>query len=224
MKCLVVSGTDTEVGKTIVTAALASQAFQAGSRVTVLKPAQTGLSDGEPGDADEVRRLSGVDDVREIVRYPEPLAPATAAANVGEAGVTVAQIVEVIGGIEDRDLLIIEGAGGVLVRFNDLGETLIDLAAALEAKVVLVVRAGLGTLNHSALSIEALRTRAVECPGLVIGSWPETPDLATRANLKDLPSYCDVPLLGRIPEGAARLQPLEFQTQAQTWINSGGLL
>jgi len=224
MKCLVVSGTDTEVGKTIVTAALASQASLAGSRVTVLKPAQTGLVDGEPGDADEVQRLSGVDDVREIVRYPEPLAPATAAANVGEAGVTVAQIVEVIGGIKDRDLLIIEGAGGVLVRFNDLGETLIDLAAALEAQVVLVVRSGLGTLNHSALSIEALRARAVECPGLVIGSWPETPDLATRANLKDLPSYCGVPLLGRIPEGAARLEPLEFQTQAQSWINSGGIL
>jgi len=224
MKCLVVSGTDTEVGKTIVTAALASQASEAGLRVTVLKPAQTGLAEGEPGDADEVKRLSGVDDVREIIRYPEPLAPATAAANVGESGITVAQIVEVIGGIEDRDLLIIEGAGGVLVRFNDLGETLIDLAAALEAPVVLVVRSGLGTLNHSALSIEALRARGVECPGLVIGSWPGTPDLATRANLKDLPSYCGVPLLGRIPEGSARLQPLDFQTKAQSWINSGGLL
>jgi len=224
MKCLVVSGTDTEVGKTIVTAALASQASEAGLRVTVLKPAQTGLAEGESGDADEVKRLSGVDDVREIIRYPEPLAPATAAANVGESGITVAQIVEVIGGIEDRDLLIIEGAGGVLVRFNDLGETLIDLAAALEAPVVLVVRSGLGTLNHSALSIEALRARGVECPGLVIGSWPGTPDLATRANLKDLPSYCGVPLLGRIPEGSARLQPLDFQTKAQSWINSGGLL
>jgi len=224
MKCLVVSGTDTEVGKTIVTAALASQASEAGLRVTVLKPAQTGLAEGEPGDADEVKRLSGVDDVREIIRYPEPLAPATAAANVGESGITVAQIVEVIAGIEDRDLLIIEGAGGVLVRFNDLGETLIDLAAALEAPVVLVVRSGLGTLNHSALSIEALRARGVECPGLVIGSWPGTPDLATRANLKDLPSYCGVPLLGRIPEGSARLQPLDFQTKAQSWINSGGLL
>ncbi|MBK5231431.1 MAG: ATP-dependent dethiobiotin synthetase BioD [Thermoleophilia bacterium] len=224
MKALIVAGTDTGVGKTMVTAAFASQAQRAGRRVAVLKPAQTGLPEGESGDVDEVKRLSGVEDIHEIVRHPEPLAPATAAAQVGDPGITVEQIVDVIDEIKDRDLIIIEGAGGVLVRFDELGGTLIDLAVALEAPVVLVARAGLGTLNHSALSIEALRNRGAECPGVVIGAWPEAPDLVARANVSDLPSYCGAPLLGRIPDGAARLDPLEFQTQAQSWINSGGLL
>ena len=212
MKLLVVAGTDTGVGKTIVTAALASRAKAAGERVAVVKPAQTGVTAGEPGDMDEVRRLSGVDDVHELARYAEPLAPATAAALEDGAGITV------------DDLVIVEGAGGVLVRFSDSGETLIDLAAALRAPVLLVARAGLGTLNHAALTVEALLSRGVDCAGLVIGEWPETPDLAARANVSDLSSYCGVPLLGRVPEGAARLEPLEFQTQAQSWINSGGLL
>ena len=224
MKTLIVAGTDTEVGKTVVTAALASQARQAGRRVAVLKPAQTGLEQGEPGDIQEVSRLSGVDDVHEIVRYPDPLAPATAAAQVGKTGVTVEQIAEAVRGLTARDLVLIEGAGGVLVRFDESGGTLIDLAAALEAPVLLVARAGLGTLNHSALSIEALRARGVECPGIVIGSRPDNPDLAMRANVSDLPSYCGAPLLGQVPEGAARLEPLEFQTRSQSWINSGGLL
>ena len=224
MKTLIVGGTDTGVGKTIVTAALASQALRAGRRIAVIKPAQTGLAEGEPGDADEVKRLSGIDDVIEIIRYPDPLAPASAAARVGGPGITVAQIARVVGALSDHDLVIIEGAGGVLVRFDESGGTLIDLADALGAPVLLVARAGLGTLNHSALSIEALRARGVECPGIIIGSWPETPDLATRANVSDLPSYCGAPLLGQVPEGAARLEPLEFQNQSQSWINSGGLL
>ena len=224
MKFLIVSGTDTGVGKTIVTAALASQAKQAGRRVAVVKPAQTGLAEGEPSDMEEVGRLSGVDDVHELARYPDPLAPATAAARIGESGIGVEEIATGAAALEDRDLVIIEGAGGLLVRFHEDGDTLIDLAAALRAPVVLVARAGLGTLNHSALSIRALRESGVKCPGLVIGSWPENPDVAARANVKDLPSYCGAPLLGQIPEGAARLEPLEFQTQAQSWINSGGLL
>lgn len=224
MKLLLVAGTDTGVGKTVVTAALAAQAKAAGRRVAVVKPAQTGVLEGEPGDADEVRRMAGIEDVHELARYAEPLAPATAAALEGRAGITVDEVVEAINRLGDRDLVIVEGAGGVLVRFSDSGETLADLAAALRAPVLLVARAGLGTLNHSALSVEALLGRGVECPGLVIGSWPETPDLATRSNVSDLSAYCGVPLLGRVPEGAARLEPLEFQTQAQSWINSGGLL
>ncbi len=224
MKLLVVAGTDTGVGKTIVTAALASRAKAAGERVAVVKPAQTGVTAGEPGDMDEVRRLSGVDDVHELARYAEPLAPATAAALEDGAGISVDEVTAAINALEDRDLVIVEGAGGVLVRFSESGETLADLAAALRAPVLLVARAGLGTLNHSALSVEALLSRGVACAGLVIGEWPETPDLAARANVSDVSSYCSVPLLGQVPEGAARLEPLEFQTQAQSWINSGGIL
>jgi dethiobiotin synthetase len=79
MRALVVTGTDTEVGKTVVTAALAALARARGEKVTVVKPVQTGVRADEPGDLDEVRRLSGVDDLHEFARFPDPLAPAAAA-------------------------------------------------------------------------------------------------------------------------------------------------
>src|SRR5690242_13795471 len=88
---LVVTGTGTGVGKTVVTAALAALALAAGRRVAVLKPAQTGVTEAEPGDLEDVRRLVGEHQnltARELARYPDPLAPATAAARAGRPPVT----------------------------------------------------------------------------------------------------------------------------------------
>ncbi len=84
--------------------------------------------------------------------------------------------------------------------------------------MIVVARAGLGTLNHTALTCEALRARGLECLGVVIGSWPDTPGLAEERNLADLPLYAGVPLLGRIPEGAGRLDPAAFAARASDWI------
>ena len=109
----------------------------------------------------------------------------------------------------DADVVLVEGAGGLLVRFDDDGGTLADVAALLDAPVVVVVRAGLGTLNHAALTVEALRARGLQCAGLVIGSWPREPDLAARCNIEDLGAIA--PLLGRIPEGAGKLARADFQ-------------
>lgn len=83
MSILVVTGTDTGVGKTIVTAAVASLARERGSSVAVVKPAQTGVTDNEPGDLDDVIRLSGVRTTFELSRFPDPLAPAAAARRAG---------------------------------------------------------------------------------------------------------------------------------------------
>ncbi|WP_159059917.1 AAA family ATPase, partial [Streptomyces scabiei] len=77
MTVLVVTGTGTEVGKTVTTAAVAAVALASGRSVAVLKPAQTGVRPDERGDADEVARLAGAVTVRELARYPEPLGPAT---------------------------------------------------------------------------------------------------------------------------------------------------
>jgi dethiobiotin synthetase len=82
--------------------------------------------------------------------------------------------------------------------------------------VLLVVRAGLGTLNATALACEALRARALVCAGLVIGAWPDEPDLAARCNLEDLPAYAGVPLAGRLPDGAGDLDPEAFLEMATT--------
>jgi dethiobiotin synthetase len=222
MSILVVTGTGTGVGKTVVTAALAALALAEGRRVAVLKPAQTGVAVGEFGDLDELRRMVGVRlghldalTTLEMARFPDPLAPATAAARAGVEPVTPAEAATVAAELaEEHDLVLVEGAGGLLVRLAGTG-TLADVATELGAPVLVVVEAGLGTLNASALTTEALAVRGLRCAGLVIGSWPSEPDLAQECNLVDLPSVTGVPLLGRMPAGAGSLPPAEFLAAAR---------
>ncbi|MER5729547.1 dethiobiotin synthase [Streptomyces sp. NPDC002138] len=217
---VVVSGTGTEIGKTVVTSAIAAAAVAAGRSVAVLKPAQTGVGPDEDGDAAEVRRLAGAGvTTLELVRYPEPLAPDTAARRSGLATVGPAEVAEAASKLAtEHDLVLVEGAGGLLVRFDEAGHTLADAARLLRAPVLIVVPAGLGTLNSAALTAEALRARELAALGLVVGSWPTTPDLASRCNLADLPSVSAMPLLGAVPQGSAALAPAAFRTAAPGWL------
>ncbi|WP_228979124.1 dethiobiotin synthase [Streptomyces sp. DH12] len=220
MPVLVVSGTGTEIGKTVVTAAVAAAARAAGRTVAVLKPAQTGVAPGEPGDADEVVRLVG-DGVtgRELARFPEPLAPETAARRAGMPPVRPAAVAEAAEELAARhDLVLVEGAGGLLVRYDGEGATLADAARLLGAPVLVVAAAGLGTLNLAALTGEALRARGITQTGVVVGSWPEAPGLAERCNLADLPTAAGAPLLGVVPRGAGALAPASFRAAAPTWL------
>jgi len=213
---LVVTGTCTGVGKTVVTAALAALAAAGGQRVAVLKPAQTGVAPGDPGDLGDVARLAGPGVTRrELARWSEPLAPATAARRSGAPPVTPAAVAAAARALAgDHDLVLVEGAGGLLVRLDDDG-TLADAAVALGAPVLVVTAAGLGTLNATALTVEALRTRRLVCAGVVIGAWPAVPDLAARCNLADLPRVTGVPLLGALPENAGTLTPAGFLALAR---------
>jgi dethiobiotin synthetase len=210
---LVVTGTGTDVGKTVVTAAVAALAP---GRVAVLKPAQTGVGPNEPGDLAEVARLVPGVTTRELARYPDPLAPATAARQAGrlpvrpEAAATAALELD-----HDHDLVLVEGAGGIAVRFDDDGGTLVDVAAKLGAPVLVVATAGLGTLNHTELTVAELRRRGLTCLGVVVGAWPADPDLAARCNLVDLPVVTGVPLLGAVAAGAGRLDPAAFASTAR---------
>lgn len=221
-KILVVTGTGTEVGKTVTTAALAATALRAGKSVAVLKPAQTGVADGEPGDVAEVRRLAGeaVTGV-ELARYPEPLAPATAARRAGMAPLGAAAVAGAAERLAERhDLVLVEGAGGLLVRYDEQGATLADAARLLSAPVLVVAAAGLGTLNATALTAEALRSRGLSGAGTVIGSLPESPDLATRCNLTDLPEATGLPLCGVLPEAAAAMEPVIFRAVSPSWLSA----
>jgi dethiobiotin synthetase len=206
------------VGKTVVVAAIAALARARGERVAVVKPAQTGVAPGEPTDLEEVRRLSGVGDLHELSRFAEPLAPATAARRATSPGVAPAAVCAAVEELRDRDLVLIEGAGGLLVRFDAAGGTIADVAAELGAPVLLVARAGLGTLNDAALASEALRGRGLACLGVVVGAWPAEPDLAARCNLDDLPAYARAPLLGRLPGGAGDLDPTAFLAAARAGL------
>lgn len=215
---IVVTGTDTDVGKTGVTAALA---VLAGESVAVVKPAQTGVLPGEPGDLAEVGRLSGVTVLHEGVRLPEPLAPTTAARR---AGIVLPSVEECAASIDDLarryETVLVEGAGGLLVGLDAEGNSLADLAEHLTSpfQFVVVARAGLGTLNHAGLTVEALRVRGLPVDGLVIGSWPAEPDLAERCNLDDLPATTGVPVIARIPAGVGGWSREEFRAAVPGWF------
>ncbi|WKX73917.1 dethiobiotin synthase [Streptomyces sp. XD-27] len=220
MSVLVVSGTNTEIGKTVVTAALAAAALAQGRSVAVVKPAQTGVAEGEPGDVAEVRRLAG-DAVTgvELARFPEPLAPDRAALRAGLAPVRTADVELAVKRLAaEHDLVLVEGAGGLLVRLDDRGATLADVAGLLDAPVLVVAQAGLGTLNMTTLTTEALRARGLACRGVVIGSWPAAPGLADRCNLADFPEAAGAPLLGAVPERAGTLPPAGFRRTAPDWL------
>ncbi len=211
---MVVTGTDTGVGKTIVTAAIAAAV---GRGVAVVKPAQTGSSD-EMSDMDTVGRLAAPASAKTLASFPDPLAPLAAARVAGleplDLYATADSIKEIAAG---HELTLVEGAGGLLVpmglRPGGAPWTVADLAVALDAPAVVVVRAGLGTLNHTALTLEALERRGVTAH-VVIGSWPAAPELVHFANLDDLPG----PLHGLLPDGAGALAPGVFRRSAPGWF------
>ena len=209
-----VTGTGTGIGKTVGTAALAAAALGAGRSVCVVKPVQTGVAADEPGDVHEIARLvgpSGPITMLELVRLGEPMAPQAAAAR---AGVTLPDLQEHVIRIEQaaarHDLVLVEGAGGVLVRLDGTGVkggTVADLAVLLGAEAVVVAGAGLGTLNVTELTVEALRARRVTVRGVLVGCWPDAPGEVERQNLLDLPELTGVPLLGVVPELAPGAVP-----------------
>ncbi|MFC6159157.1 dethiobiotin synthase [Kribbella jiaozuonensis] len=215
---ILVTGTDTEVGKTITTAALAVRAV---GTVAVVKPAQTGVGPDEPGDLDDVHRLTGLTKLHEGVRLRDPLAPTTAARRQGVTLPPVAAHAKAIDQLTlTNDTVLVEGAGGILVGLDAEGNNLADLAGQLTTPFcfVVVARAGLGTLNHAGLTVEALRSRGLPIEGLVIGSWPEQPDLAEECNLADLPAVTGVPVIGRIPAGAGSLDQEAFKAAVPSWF------
>jgi dethiobiotin synthetase len=120
----------------------------------------------------------------------------------------------------EHDLVLVEGAGGLLVRLDDEGGTLADAARLLSAPVVVVTAAGLGTLNTTELTVRELTCRGLDPAGVLIGSWPAAPDLAARCNLADLPAVTGVPLVGAIPSGAGALSPPAFRSEAPAWLSA----
>ena len=96
------------------------------------------------------------------------------------------------------------------MRYDPAGTTIADLAAMLDAPVLVVAPPALGTLNHTALTLEALAARKLACAGIVIGSWPARPGLAEQSNLSDLATVAGRPLAGILPAGAGRMDPATF--------------
>jgi dethiobiotin synthase len=219
-----VTGTDTGVGKTVLCAALAAALTAAHRSVAVYKPTQAGV-DEDGGDIDRIRRLAAIDDVHEGIRLPYPMAPIAAAERAGMTLPSADAHVTAIGRLAaSHDHTLVEGAGGVLVQLDQHGRTLADIVTATATAcgsgtlgAIVVCRAGLGTLNHTELTVEALSRRGIAVVGLVIGSWPREPteiDLSNREYLSRHP----VPLLAAVPEQAGQLAPAQFRAAARGWF------
>lgn len=221
MNVLVVTGTGTGVGKTVVTAALACHARLAGVGVAVCKPVQTGAADGDD-DLGDIARLSGVSQLAGRWRYPEPLAPVAAAQRAGLPLPSGAELVESVLAAR-APLTLVEGAGGLLVEIGADAFTLRDLAVELDAPVLLVTSAELGTLNYTALTLESLAAQDVPCAGLVIGSWSRDPGAAENDNRETLMKMA--PLRAVLPAGAGSLTAAQFETMSASafepaWVAS----
>lgn len=195
-----VTGTDTGVGKTVVSAALAACWTAAGLDVAYVKPVQSGADDGDDDAADVARWAPAAVDVVGTVLGPS-LAPAVAVRRAG-------------GRLEREDLvrtvadtashwpgarLVVEGAGGLLVELGTDGTTCADLADTLALPLVVVARPGLGTLNHTALTLAEADRRGLAVAGVVVCGWPDEPDLATRTNLAELDRLSGGRLAGVVP-------------------------
>jgi len=183
MADLLVTGTDTDVGKTVVAAAIILGLRQMGIRAVGFKPAETGLAPEAPADSEVLAVASTIDVplARPLLRRPELLCPAVAA---DRAGLVLApqEIEERISALRAAGhFVVVEGTGGILAPLA-WGYTVLDLASRMGLEAVVVSRAGLGALNHVSLTVEALRRRDVPIRGVVLNARGEPPDLAEATN------------------------------------------
>jgi dethiobiotin synthetase len=204
-KNLFITGTDTGIGKTTVLSAIVAAVHRHGWRVGVLKPVETGCDDGQPGgplprDAAQLRYFSGCQlDLNAIcpLALKEPLAPLVAARREG-VRIDSKQIAEAHAAVAaTHDLTCIEGAGGLLVPIAP-GVTFAELAARLDASVVVVVGSKLGAINHALLTIRYAQSVGLRVIGYVVNFLAADPDVAARTNVDVLAEWCGPPL-GVVP-------------------------
>jgi dethiobiotin synthetase len=199
MRGIFVTGTGTEVGKTVIAAAIARTAHATGGRVAVFKPAVSGLGDyplrpeawdcaAELPDHVLLRLASGSsqrDDEIAPYRYAPAVSPHLAAEMRGERIDPDRLRGAALAATEGADLLVCEGVGGFLVPLTR--DYLVrDLARDLGMPVVVVAKPGLGTINHTLLTIEAVRAAGLEVAKVVLNPWPAEPSELERSNLETI--------------------------------------
>jgi dethiobiotin synthetase len=193
---LFVTGTDTGVGKTVVTAAVARALSACGVDVGVVKPVQTG-----DGDAAALKAWAGLEEELDEIApfsFAAPLAPLAAARLEGTTlglDEVVARVAELA---ERHEVTIVEGVGGLLVPVGP-DWTVADLAAELGLPVLVVARAGLGTVNHTLLTVLEARRRGLTVAGIVLNGHGRGADPSEDTNADLIESFTDVPVLARVP-------------------------
>lgn len=199
-KGLFITGTDTGVGKTIVAAGLVASLRHSGFDIGVMKPIETGFS-LRSSDAVFLKKIAGVKDSLDAIcpyRLKHPLSPFTAA-KIENVSIRFEKIAGAYEGLlQNHQALLVEGAGGLLVPITRQ-KMMADLALCLKLPVLIISRTGLGTINHTLLSVEAARERGIEVAGVIFNHLGPRRGLAERTNPSVIRHFIDVPVLGEIP-------------------------
>lgn len=198
-----VTGTDTGVGKTVVSAALALFLRRRGLEVGVCKPVETGVADPSAlgPDATLLKWAAASSDPPEAIcpcRLRAPLAPSMAASREGVriAPSDLSDAVHTVS--QGKDFVIVEGAGGLMVPING-GFLIADLAKNLGLPLLIVCRPGLGTINHTLLTVLAARGMEIPLAGFIVNGMPDHPGEAEEAAPHALASLASADLLGVLP-------------------------
>lgn len=207
MSAFFVTGTDTDVGKTTVSSALLAAASRQGLRCIGIKPAESGCRSSTsgaliPADAQALHAVSSIDlplDASCLYRFAEPVAPGVAAERAGRV-IEVDRIGRLCAQLQQHspDLLLVEGAGGLLVPFGR-GILAADIALRLDLPILVVARPGLGTINHTALTLEVARSRGLAIAGYVFSCPHQDMDPEFIAsNVAEIHKIQTVPFLGTL--------------------------
>ena len=202
MRGVFVTGTDTEVGKTILSAAICAAAVEKDIKVAAFKPVVTGLDDPAPDpwprDHELLAKVTNAGQSPEDVsphRYGPAVSPHLAQALVDESLESDRLVGEAEVQAERADALVVEGVGGLLVPLTK--DYLVrDFAGELSLPVVIAARPGLGTISHSLLTIEAARAVALRIQAVVLTPWPDDPDDMLRSNMETIERFGEVPVIG----------------------------
>ncbi len=206
VKGIFITGTDTGVGKTYVASGIAASLRAKGVNVGVMKPAETGCriraGDLIPADAIRLAKAADAHDTLMLInpyRFRKPLAPFVAAELEGKK-IEVSRIMNAYRALVRRhDFMIIEGAGGIMVPLSR-NYLYLDLARAIGLPVVVVARPGLGTINHTLLTVAALKERGISIAGVVINySDKRRQGPAERTSPGVIEKISRVPVLGIVP-------------------------
>ncbi|MGB7684321.1 MAG: dethiobiotin synthase [Solirubrobacterales bacterium] len=189
-----VTGTGTEVGKTVVAAAIANTAAASGQRVTVFKPCVTGMEEEVEPDHALLRRAAGSDQSDEEIapyRYGPPASPHLAAAMVGEEIDRERLLEAARAAAAGGDFLVCEGVGGLLVPLAP-GYLVRDLAVDLGYPLVVAASPGLGTINHTLLTVESARAAGLDVASVVLTPWPEEPTEVEQSNRETIATLAGI--------------------------------
>jgi dethiobiotin synthetase len=200
MRGLFVTATDTGVGKTILSATLLAAMFAAGERVRAHKPVVTGLDDrseiGQPGawppDHELLAAMAGMtpEDVAPL-RYGPAVSPHLAARLTGERIDPANLVAGAQKAGDEETALIVEGVGGLLAPLAD-AYTVRDFAVALGLPLLIAARPGLGTINHTLLTLEAARVAGLDVRAVVLTPWPEQPNEMEQSNRETIARMGDI--------------------------------